>query len=741
MVRFVTGGAGFIGSNFIFYILEKYPQDRLVCIDKLTYAGNLSTLAPVLDKPNFRFAKLDICDRDAIYGLFEEEKPDVVINFAAESHVDRSIDNPAIFLETNIIGTAVLMDACRKYGNVRFHQVSTDEVYGDLPLDRPDLFFTEETPIHTSSPYSSSKASADLLAMAYLRTYGLPVTVSRCSNNYGPYQFPEKLIPLIILNCLDGKPLPVYGKGANVRDWLYVEDHCKAVDLVVNSGKIGEVYNIGTSSSSYQFNAGIGEQGSGYLEIRGGKHTLVGQWTVSANYQGHGVLALYDGTLNHISGGSSYSHLYLRGAGTAAAFYQFGGTAEMGTVALNVWTKPSVFAVYGPNATFSGSVKGAWQSASLPTLPGVVTFGGGAKISARLSNAANSSTSYSKLVTVYNFNGVTAKMLGDWSGTLDGAIVWTNSARYVIHQGGLTLDANGHKDIVVNPILGSTGNGVVSVSWNRDATYDACPVVTIEETGGGAGFGASAVAKYDPVSKKVTDIVIVSPGCDYTEATAYFLYNDVKKDALETSIAPNAKDGGLKVINSAGGQDAGVYLRSAGRNTWKGATELAGGTLYCQTAQPPPDTALRLTGGRLYVMSELQATPTFRSIGGTAGSIVCAATNRFEVATIDNDTASTLDLSSFTLSVTGRWDVATSDLVAGRHADYKSAVEFAEGSSLLVAGDLDTAVPKRLTVLKATSIAGAPEFADQAVAQKWKLVLKNNQLDMVRRDGLMLICR
>lgn len=245
MVRFVTGGAGFIGANFVFYILEKYPEDRLVCIDKLTYAGNLSTLAPVLDKPNFRFAKIDICDRDAVYGIFEEEKPDVVINFAAESHVDRSIEDPSIFLQTNIIGTSVLMDACRKYGNVRFHQVSTDEVYGDLPLDRPDLFFTEETPIHTSSPYSSSKASADLLTMAYLRTYGLPVTISRCSNNYGPYQFPEKLIPLMIANALADKPLPVYGQGLNVRDWLYVEDHCKAIDLVVNGGRIGEVYNIG----------------------------------------------------------------------------------------------------------------------------------------------------------------------------------------------------------------------------------------------------------------------------------------------------------------------------------------------------------------------------------------------------------------------------------------------------------------------------------------------------------------
>ena len=245
MTVFVTGGAGFIGSNFIFYYLEKHPDDRVVCLDKLTYAGNLSTLKGIMDHPRFRFCKVDICDRDAIYGLFEEEKPDAVINFAAESHVDRSIENPSIFLETNIIGTSVLMDACRKYGGVRYHQVSTDEVYGDLPLDRPDLFFTEETPIHTSSPYSSSKAGADLLVMAYCRTYGLPVTISRCSNNYGPYHFPEKLIPLMIINCLHDKPLPVYGQGLNVRDWLYVEDHCKAVDLILHNGRIGEVYNVG----------------------------------------------------------------------------------------------------------------------------------------------------------------------------------------------------------------------------------------------------------------------------------------------------------------------------------------------------------------------------------------------------------------------------------------------------------------------------------------------------------------
>lgn len=245
MTIIVTGGAGFIGSNFVFHMLQAHPDYRIVCLDKLTYAGNLSTLEPVLKQDNFRFVKADICDRQAVDKLFQEEKPDIVVNFAAESHVDRSIENPGIFLETNIMGTAVLMDACRKYGIQRYHQVSTDEVYGDLPLDRPDLFFTEETPLHTSSPYSSSKASADLLAMAYYRTYGLPVTISRCSNNYGPYHFPEKLIPLMIANALADKPLPVYGNGENVRDWLYVEDHCRAIDLIIHNGKVGEVYNVG----------------------------------------------------------------------------------------------------------------------------------------------------------------------------------------------------------------------------------------------------------------------------------------------------------------------------------------------------------------------------------------------------------------------------------------------------------------------------------------------------------------
>ena len=241
----VTGGAGFIGSNFIFHSLREHPGDRIVCLDKLTYAGNLSTLSSVMDNPSFRFVKGDIADAETVEGLFAEEHPDAVVNFAAESHVDRSIEDPGIFLRTNVLGTGVLMDACRKYEAARFHQVSTDEVYGDLPLDRPDLFFTEETPIHASSPYSASKAGADLLALAYHRTYGLPVTVSRCSNNYGPWHFPEKLIPLMIVNALHDRPLPVYGEGLNVRDWLYVEDHCRAIDLILRRGKPGEVYNVG----------------------------------------------------------------------------------------------------------------------------------------------------------------------------------------------------------------------------------------------------------------------------------------------------------------------------------------------------------------------------------------------------------------------------------------------------------------------------------------------------------------
>lgn len=245
MTILVTGGAGFIGSNFIFYMIKKHPDYRIICLDKLTYAGNLSTLNPVMDNTNFSFVKMDICDRENVYKLFEDEKPDIVVNFAAESHVDRSIEDPEIFLKTNIIGTAVLMDACRKYGIKRFHQVSTDEVYGDLPLNRPDMFFTEDTPLHTSSPYSSSKAAADLLVLSYYRTYGLPVSISRCSNNYGPYQFPEKLIPLMIINALNDSDLPVYGDGLNVRDWLYVEDHCKAIDLIITEANVGAIYNIG----------------------------------------------------------------------------------------------------------------------------------------------------------------------------------------------------------------------------------------------------------------------------------------------------------------------------------------------------------------------------------------------------------------------------------------------------------------------------------------------------------------
>ena len=241
----VTGGAGFIGSNFVYYMLDKYKDYKIVCLDKLTYAGNLSTLEKALKNDNFKFVKGDIADRAVVDKLFNEENFDIVVNFAAESHVDRSIENPGIFLQTNVLGTGVLLDACKKYGNIRYHQVSTDEVYGDLPLDRPDLMFTENTPIHTSSPYSASKASADLLVQAYYRTFGLPITISRCSNNYGPYHFPEKLIPLMISRALANEKLPVYGDGKNVRDWLYVEDHCKAIDKIIHNGKIGEVYNVG----------------------------------------------------------------------------------------------------------------------------------------------------------------------------------------------------------------------------------------------------------------------------------------------------------------------------------------------------------------------------------------------------------------------------------------------------------------------------------------------------------------
>jgi dTDP-glucose 4,6-dehydratase len=245
MKLLITGGAGFIGANFVYHMLRKHPEYELICLDALTYAGNVETLGDARSAGDFKFVKGDISDREAVFSLFEAERPDVVVNFAAESHVDRSIDAPDIFLRTNVLGTGALLDACRIYPVKRFHQVSTDEVYGDLPPDRPDLFFTEDTPLHASSPYSASKAAADLLAQAYHRTYKLPVTVSRCSNNYGPYHFPEKLIPLMIVNAMADKPLPVYGKGENVRDWLYVEDHCEAIDLILHGGREGEVYNVG----------------------------------------------------------------------------------------------------------------------------------------------------------------------------------------------------------------------------------------------------------------------------------------------------------------------------------------------------------------------------------------------------------------------------------------------------------------------------------------------------------------
>lgn len=244
----VTGGAGFIGSNFIYYELENHRKDKIICLDKLTYAGNLSTIENALKNKNFKFYMGDICDEKCVENIFESEKIDIVVNFAAESHVDRSISEPTLFFKTNVIGTQILLEACKKYGIKRFHQISTDEVYGELPLDRKDLLFTEETPLCASSPYSASKASADLLVMSYHKTFGLPVSVSRCSNNYGPYQFPEKLIPLIIMRAMSNEQIPIYGKGENVRDWIFAEDHCNAIDKIIRSGRAGEIYNIGANN-------------------------------------------------------------------------------------------------------------------------------------------------------------------------------------------------------------------------------------------------------------------------------------------------------------------------------------------------------------------------------------------------------------------------------------------------------------------------------------------------------------
>ena len=284
----ITGGAGFIGSNFVYYMLEKHQNYNVVCLDALTYAGNLSTLEKANTYSNFSFVKGDIADREFILELFKNEKFDIVVNFAAESHVDRSIEDPGIFLKTNIIGTQVLMDACREFDIKRYHQVSTDEVYGDLPLDRPDLFFTENTPIHTSSPYSASKASADLLVLAYYRTFGLPVTISRCSNNYGPYHFPEKLIPLIFSRAIKNEALPVYGKGENVRDWLHVYDHCSAIDLIIHNGKVGEVYNIGGHNERTNL-----EVVKTILDILEKPHTLI---TYVTDRKGHDLRYAIDPT-------------------------------------------------------------------------------------------------------------------------------------------------------------------------------------------------------------------------------------------------------------------------------------------------------------------------------------------------------------------------------------------------------------------------------------------------------------
>ena len=244
MKLIITGGAGFIGSNFILYIMDKYPDYEVLCLDKLTYAADISVLEPLMSNNKFSFKKADIRDRKTVYEIFDSFKPDIVINFAAESHVDRSIENPDIFLQTNFSGVGVLLDACVKYGKVRFHQISTDEVYGDLPYD--DIRkFSENSNLCPSSPYSASKAAADLLVLSYQRTYGVPVTISRSANNYGRYQHREKLIPLMIEKALTGDELPLYGDGRNIREWINVYDHCSAIDLVIHKGKIGEIYNIG----------------------------------------------------------------------------------------------------------------------------------------------------------------------------------------------------------------------------------------------------------------------------------------------------------------------------------------------------------------------------------------------------------------------------------------------------------------------------------------------------------------
>jgi len=238
----VTGGAGFIGSNFVKYFLRAHSDVTVINLDKLTYAGNLENLTDVADNPNYRFVRGDICDREAVEKVFREFEIDTIVHFAAESHVDRSILGAAVFVQTNVLGTNVLLEVAKGLGVEKFLHVSTDEVYGSLGLTGK---FTETTPLHPNSPYAASKASSDLLALAYQHTFGLPVVVTRCSNNYGPYQFPEKLIPLMIVNAVSNKPLPVYGDGLNVRDWLFVEDHCAAIDAVLLKGKIGEAYNIG----------------------------------------------------------------------------------------------------------------------------------------------------------------------------------------------------------------------------------------------------------------------------------------------------------------------------------------------------------------------------------------------------------------------------------------------------------------------------------------------------------------
>ena len=529
------------------------------------------------------------------------------------------------------------------------------------------------------------------------------------------------------------------GEGALVTNRIQVGKGYKA-GVFVQKG--GEVVNLGATSANGDevARAAIGKSGQGYYEVRGGTNRLVGCWALAGSYQGQGVLALYDGALIQVKSGSTDPRINMYGSsGTVSAFYQFGGTASLGYLDVNKWTPPSVVSIWGSNTVFTAAtVEGGSSGGTYtPSTPGIITFGGGATIKTGMGLYYDDATYPNRVMAVFNYNGVTARATGSWA-NFNGKAA-PRCARFVIHENGLAVDVNGFSTVAANGFIGATGNGVTSIDWNRDLTFRASPVVLIEETGGGSGFGASAVPKWDPYTKKVTDIVIVSPGTGYTQATAYFVYGDSGKVALTTQVGPNPIDGGVRFFSSKADGSGSIYLR--GTNAWQGVTEVAGGTVHADEYPHgiPKNAALRLTGGTLSIGGYKA---TFRSIGGTAGKLTISSTNFFEVATVDNATAATLDLSSYTLSVTGRWEVAAADLAAGKFADYKvKELVFAEGSKLAVSGTPDPTAVKRMTLLKATKLTGQPEFEDESMDQNWKLVRKNNQLDLVYKSGLMLILR